>query len=305
MHFKLKYAIEGMRLDLEDEVLNFSYGGEHRVLGKLLHAVDENDPARKALICEGLSERRVEDSVESAFQRFSAGVPLDMTQRSFFKKALSELLDYMQKTVMALRWRCSIIDGPTSTFRNGKEAYSFDGIVWRETPRSLASLKMVFGNPYPKGISEKQCEEVVALVKEGASESLGGQLVREAWNLLGGFPEAALVIGVAGAEIGFRRLVGKVGGRTPITKLLNTYWPHPHPIPTIQGVRIKASTVLRDSLLIGIRARNQVVHGGAAAPGPDELRDILWNISQLLWIWDFYSGHVWALEHLNANSVSK
>jgi hypothetical protein len=303
MHFKLTYVMDGIRL--EDEALNFSYGGEHRVLVRVLHAVDENDSARKTLICEGLSERKVDDCVEDAFQRLSAGIPLDMAQRSFFAKVMSELHDHMQKTVMTLRWRCSIIDGPTTTFRNGKEAYSFDGTVWQEEPKRLASLGMLFGNPYPTRISEKQCEEIVALVEQGASEPLEGQLVREAWNLRGGFPKAALVIGVAGAEIGFRRLVGKSGGRTRISELLTTYRRHPHPIPTIKGIQIKPSTVLLDSLVVGIRARNDVVHNGAAAPNPDDLREILRNIGQLLWIWDFYSGHVWALEHLSENSVSK
>jgi hypothetical protein len=304
MHFKLTYVMDGMRL--EDEVLNFSYGGEHRVLVRVLHAVDENDPARKTLICEGLSERKVEASVEDAFQRLSAGVPLDTAQRSFFNKVLSELVDYMQKTVMTLRWRCSIVDGPNTTFRNGKEAYSFDGKVWQEEPRRAVSAKMLIGNPYPIGISEKQCEEVIALVEQGATEPLEGQLVREAWNLRGQYPKAALVIGVAGAEIGFRRLVGKkIRGITSIAELLKKYWPYPGPIPPIKGIQIKPSKVLRDSLLNGIRARNAVVHNGASAPDPDDLREILRNISQLLWIWDFYSGHVWALEHISQNSVSK
>jgi hypothetical protein len=305
MHFKLRYVLDGTGFNIEHEVLTFSYGGEHRVLVRVLNAVDENNLAGKTLVCEGLTERKVEHSVESAFQRFIAGVPLDATQRSFFNKVLSELADYMQKTVMVLRWRRSIMVGPISPFRNGKEAYSFDGTVWQETPRPLASLVMVFGESYLKDkISETLCKEIVALVEQGASESLERQLFREASNLRGGFPKAALVIGVASAEIGFRRQVGKIGGGT-ITKLLKRYWPHPHPIPTIHGLQIKASKVLLDSLLVGIHARNEVVHNGADAPGPDELREILRNIGQLLWIWDFYSGHVWALEHLSGESVSK
>jgi hypothetical protein len=56
MHFKLTYVLDGMRL--EDEALNFSYGGEHRVLVKILHPVDENDPAQKTLICEGLRNEK-------------------------------------------------------------------------------------------------------------------------------------------------------------------------------------------------------------------------------------------------------
>jgi hypothetical protein len=74
-----------------------------------------------------------------------------------------------------------------------------------------------------KPISHRYFREAVrgnrcSLVEHGASEPLEGQLVREAWNLRGGFPKAALVIGVAGAEIGFRRLVGEIGGRKSINK---------------------------------------------------------------------------------------
>jgi hypothetical protein len=313
MHFKLKYVMDGIRVDLgQDEVLDFSHGGTHHVRVRVRNAVDENDPSQKTLVCEGFSERKVDDSVEGAFQRFSSGVPLDKTQRAFFNGLLSELYDYMQRTVVTLRWRRSIMDGPTIAFRNGKEGYSFDGTDWQEASRSAASFAIVFGESRPKDkISETLCKEIVALVKQGASESLERQLFREAWNLrVGGYPKAALVIGVASAEIGFRRQVGKIGldkrGRgKPITELVKRYWPRPHPIPTIKGIQIKPSTVLRDSLEKGILARNDVVHNGAAAPKRDELQDILRNIGQLLWIWDFYSGHEWALEYIVANSISK
>src|ERR1700676_5565801 len=130
MHFKLTYVVDGLRID-PDEVLNFSYGGAHPVLVRIRLAVDENDSARKTLVCEGLGEWEVEDSVVDAFQRFSTGVPLDMTQRSFFNRVLAELYGYMQRTVVTLRWRRNITGGPTRPFRTGKEAYSFDGVVWR------------------------------------------------------------------------------------------------------------------------------------------------------------------------------
>jgi hypothetical protein len=297
--------MDGIKLELgKDETVRFAFGGKDAVVVRILRLVDESNPQKATLICEGTCEQKVEKSVEAAFQRCSAGLPLDMTQRSFFKNVLSKLLDYMQKTVMTLRWRCAFVDGPTTKFRNGKEAYSFDGAEWQEEPKRVASIKMLFGNPRPTGISAMQCEEIVALVQKGASESLEGQLVREAWNLRDQYPKAALVIGAAGAEIGFRRLVGKIGGRKFITSLLKTYWPHPGRIPATQGKQLKPSKVLLDSLLVGIHARNDVVHNGADAPDQDQLREILTNIGQLLWIWDFYAGHAWALEHLSANSVS-
>jgi hypothetical protein len=67
-------------------------------------------------------------------------------------------------------------------------------------------------------------------------------------------------------------------------------------LPATQGKQLKPSKVLLDSLLVGIHARNDVVHNGADAPDQDQLREILTNIGRLLWIWDFYAGHAWALE---------
>jgi hypothetical protein len=113
------------------------------------------------------------------------------------------------------------MDGPTRPFRNGTEAYSFDGTTWREEPRWARSFRFVFGYPVPKEkISEQLCEEIVDLAKKGAGEPLVRQLFRDAWNLREVYPKAALVIGVAAAEIGFRQLVGTVGGGKGIFRLL-------------------------------------------------------------------------------------
>jgi hypothetical protein len=112
------------------------------------------------------------------------------------------------------------------------------------------------------------------------------------------------VIGVAGAEIGFRRLVGPIKGTQGILKLLAKYWPGHSFGHKINGREIIPAPSILAVLKIGIHKRDAVVHEGASPPDQDQLRDILWNISQLLWIWDFYAGHAWALEHLSANSVS-
>jgi len=106
MHFRLRYVMDGIKLELgKDETVKFAFGGTDAVVVRILRLVDESNPQKATLICEGTCEQKVENSVESAFQRCSAGLPLDMTQRSFFKNVLSKLLDYMQKTVITLRWR--------------------------------------------------------------------------------------------------------------------------------------------------------------------------------------------------------
>lgn len=151
------------------------------MLVRVLHAVDENGSATKTLICEGLSERKVEAAVEDAFQRFSAGVPLDVTQRSFFQKALSELFDYMKKAVMALRWRCSIIDGPNTTFRNGKRLIRSMARCARKSQaeRSLPSCCSETHIPlvFPRSSARKSLllwsRALVSLLKVNLLEKLG------------------------------------------------------------------------------------------------------------------------------------
>jgi len=49
------------------------------------------------------------------------------------------------------------------------------------------------------------------MIKPGAEEPLGRQLFREAWSEREMHPRSALVvIGVAAAEVGFKRLVGSL-----------------------------------------------------------------------------------------------
>src|SRR5712691_11105491 len=109
MHFRLRYELAGMSLGLnEGKVLNFPYGGDHRVVVRVFEQVVDGG---KTLLCEGLSEREVEISVHDAFARLSSGLPLDKAQGAFFRETLSELYDYMGQTIKILRWRCSIMDG--------------------------------------------------------------------------------------------------------------------------------------------------------------------------------------------------
>jgi hypothetical protein len=305
MHFRLRYVMEGIRLELgKDETLKFPFGGKHAVVVTILRLVDEANPAGTKLVCDGVCEPNVEPSVQESFRQFSVGGPLEATSRVLFDKILSDLYPYMQKVVSVLRWRYSLMDGPLKPFSHGTEGYSFDGVDWRENPRRLASMAILFGHPYPKAaVSEKVIQEVITLVKKDVDEPLERQLFREAWNLRGQYPKAGLVIGVAAAEIGFRHLIGPVGGRKPISTLLAKHWPGPPSKYRIKGKEIRPSASILKILKEGIRKRNAVVHEGSPAPNQDELRDVLYNIGQLLWIWDLYAGQMWALEHLSANDV--
>src|ERR1700682_3878598 len=96
MHFRLRYVLD-MSLGLDEgEGLNFPYGGDHRVVVRVFEQVVDG---RKTLLCDGLSEREVEKSVQDAFERATAGNPLGSTHRAFFQGVVSELYDHMEPTV--------------------------------------------------------------------------------------------------------------------------------------------------------------------------------------------------------------
>jgi len=305
MHFRLRYVMEGIRLQLgKDETLKFPFGGEHRVVVTVLRVVDASNPQKTTLICEGACEQNVGQPILEGFQRFSTGGPLEPIYRALFTRVLSDLCDYMQKVISVLRWRYSLMDGPMKVFSRGTEGYSVNGADWRDEPRRAVSATLSFGHPQPKAtVSEQVVQEIIGLVKQDVDEPLQRQLFREAWSLREQYPKAALVIGVAAAEIGFRRLVGPIKGTQGILKLLAKYWPGPSSGHKINGREINPAPSILAMLKTGIHKRDAVVHQGASAPEQDELRDILWNISQLLWIWDLYAGHMWAIEHLSSNDV--
>jgi hypothetical protein len=305
MHFRLRYAMDGIRVELgEGGILKFRLNQENCSAVHIVRLVDETNPSGTKLVCDGICERKVEPPVEESFRQFSADVPLVASCQALFGQILANLYPHMQKVVSVLRWRYCLMEGPLRPFHNGTESYSFDGVEWREIPRRAMSATLSFGHPQPKAaVSEQVIQEVIELVKKDVDEPLERQLFREAWNLREQYPKAAFVIGVAAAEIGFRSLIGPIGGRKAISRLLAQHWPGPRFKYTIQGREIKPSASILKVLKEGIQKRNAVIHEGAVAPGKDELREILSNIGQLLWIWDLYSGHKWALEHLGASDV--
>jgi hypothetical protein len=305
MHFRMRYILDGIKLELgKDETLKFPFGGNHAVVVTILRLAEESNPQKTTLICESVCEQNVEQPIQEAFQQFSTGGPLEPTYRALFTRVLSDLYDSMQKVISVFRWRSSLMDGPMKVFSRGTEGYSFNGVDWRDEPRRAVSATISFGHPQPKAaVSEQVVQEIIGLVKQDVDEPLERQLFREAWNLRSENPKAALVIGLAAAEIGFRRLIGPVGGRKAISRLLAEHWPGPPSKYKINGKEIKPSASIIRILQEGIRQRNAVVHEGSPAPNQDELGDVLHNIGQLLWIWDLYAGHAWALEHLSANDV--
>jgi len=106
MHFRLRYIMEGIRLELgKDETLKFPFGGKHAVVVTILRLVDEANPAGTKLVCEGVCERNVEPSVQEGFRQFTVGGSLDATSRVLFEIRPAQPMPKARKLVSKTAFR--------------------------------------------------------------------------------------------------------------------------------------------------------------------------------------------------------
>jgi hypothetical protein len=158
--------------------------------------------------------------------------------------------------------------------------------------------------------SSVKTDEVVRKVEARAEVPLSRQLFYEAWSQVGTNPRSALVIGVAAAEVGVKRLISTL---IPAAEwlILEIQAPSMDQIlrkflPTLQ-VKAKFANgrpiTLPPKLINEVRAafqhRNGLVHRGSPPPSREELAKMLRAISDLLWICDVYVGEVWAMKHVS------
>jgi hypothetical protein len=152
----------------------------------------------------------------------------------------------------------------------------------------------------------------VALVSDGTEEPLGHQLFREAWNQKGVHPRSALVIGVAAAEVGLKKLIGTLVPQalwlvdeiqTPsFSKMVRDYLPSLPLKAKFRGKTIAPPKKLIDTLERAIRARNKVVHAGKAPPHGEELEEILRAVDEFLCICDVYAGRNWVAGFISSDT---
>jgi hypothetical protein len=158
--------------------------------------------------------------------------------------------------------------------------------------------------------SSVQTDEIVRKVEAGAEEPLGRQLFHEAWSQIGINPRSALVIGVAAAEVGLKRLIGTLVPSAewlvqeiqtpPVRKILRDFLPTlPVRAKWPDGRQIALPSKLINEVVNAFELRNKIVHVGAPPPSREELAKTLRAINDLLWICDVYLGELWAMKHVS------
>lgn len=324
--FRCSYEVTELGRHLrESDKLKFSFdipGPRVVYLGKTYR--DGRKPADWAsAVCEGeADEEMIDETMASEFNQISSAstedkfvTPNQLSPHAlaFFDGILGKLSKQMNSTVSIFRWRYGLPEGPLNPGRNRHEYFSTDGESWREIPLAR-SLSMSFGiSTEPLPSPDVIRKEVAELAASGTEEPLGRQLFREAWNQKQERPRSALVIGVAAAEVGFKKLVGGLVPeaqwlmdevQTPsLGKMLNNFLPTLPVKRRFKGKSIRPPKELLKQLDKAVNFRNKLVHAGQPPPDNDELEAMLRAVSDFLWICDVYAGHGWAHRYISVETM--
>jgi hypothetical protein len=233
----------------------------------------------------------------------------------FCKDVVDELYSSMVSIVTIFIWRCGLTDGPPNPGHNSRGYWSNDGKSWRQVPM-MRSLGISLGIPYRTitglDVIRNDVDELIKTA--GPEEPLGRQLFREAWNQRTSRPMSSLVIGVAAAEVGFKKLLGSLVPPAqwlvdelqtpPLGKMLRKFLPTLPVKLMLTGKSICPPNTLLNQLDDAVTHRNKLVHAGQLPPGAKELEKMLRAVNDLLWICDLYAGHGWALNYISDETLT-
>lgn len=329
MHFKFSCEVAGLRDHLKGVA-----GAEFRFSSPMAAVVQVSkqhsdgqaltEPAN--VVCGGTTTGEIEDEVCAAEIRSAMSRTLDGKwanfggmdpNRSFLRDgAMDQFFEplrvLMESTVNILRWRSGLAEGPNNPFRNRREFLSNDGNTWLEVGTLRSFYFVQIPSPRQLATTEQFDNDVMELVSNGTEEPLGHQLFREAWNQRSLHPRSALVIGVAAAEVGLKKLVGALVPKaqwlmdevqTPaFIKMIRNYLPLLPIKGKLKGKKLTPPSKLIRSLQVALESRNKVAHAGGAAPCRDELEGMLRAVDDFLWICDLYAGHLWAARYISSET---
>ncbi len=297
-----------------------------------LDAEKEPDATVRSMF-EQLSRGQLPDGYDFPFplppeQLDEKGKPTNlMPQVVFMPKPFQDFVDEVilpinvaaRRIFDMLRWRFNRHAAGFQQLSNGYK-YSFDNQTWHDMPsmtdptaaRLIDSFTQVaFGEPEGSALSTE--------LQSGSAEPLAHVLFREAWDLRDRSARSSLLIGFTAAEAGVKHHIVHM---MPITK--NLVMPMPSPpikdlldyidyvpnnAPRIgEGKRIPRS--IRKTLIAMSTLRNKITHTGDHDPDGepltrDFLDETLGAVRDLLWLLDYYAGHLWAKKYLSRDRLKE
>ncbi len=244
-------------------------------------------------------EGRVDESIVIEIE----WLPLPLQK---YIQEMDQLLSgYARRTVTVLRWRLGLEGGHDPLRATGSFHWSFDGEVWGELDREWQV--MVGGLKWSKLTKDLQTE-VEQLVLEGGREPIGHELYREAVGQVNERPRSALVLAIAALEAGFKQCVSELipdarwlvdeAPTPPLEKMLLSYLPLLPARNNFHGRVLPINRKMRAEVGHWVAQRNKIAHTGRGVVDRTKLAEFMPIVQDILWLLDYYTGAVWALEHI-------
>jgi hypothetical protein len=330
VRFVLTYVLADAFTGLRERPM-FTLPGEATVV-LALEQVDEDprDPSKSVVILTATVDLEPPPKTQRALRQLAAGELPDGTKASAarigdsdddpspprfdelpgslreFSRELSDVLaSALVRTYEVIRWRYDIHGMPRPYSSRGIQ-WSDDLAAWHHFPGETSIHVSMHRTGTP--LDAERADKVDALLKAGTEEPLAHYMLREARVSFGRQNVSALVMAMAAAEIGLKQLISQlVPGATwlaenaptpPIVRMLIEYVPL---LPRVQTdpPLVPPPISILDALRKGVTMRNSAAHVGARALDHDDVEEVMEAVQDLLWLFDYYAGHRWALEHLS------
>ena len=217
MFFRFSCEVTGLARYAEKSDVEFSFDSPRAISVRLSKAYPDGVKPREPgdAVCTSIAtveppDAKIADELKAGWVLpvVDGKVKVGDPTTEFMDGVLGDLRAAITSTAILFRWRQGVAEGPPDPCHTLKASYSNDGEVWREVPL-LRSVKIRFGLS-TSAPEDDVSEQVVEWANAGIEEPLGRQLFREAWSQRNSRPRSALVIGVAAAEVGFKKLVGSL-----------------------------------------------------------------------------------------------
>jgi hypothetical protein len=226
---------------------------------------------------------------------------LPASAQEFVLAALKTLVETIQHVLATACWRAGQACSP-QLYRHGRMRWSLDGSSWR-----LAPADAVMWDERPAFLHDWLRDDIDTLLRQGLREPLGQELFREAWAQKYSNPRSSLAIGVSALEAGIKELIAdlipdaawlaKNAPTPPVYKLLKNYLPE---LPAREKVndQVLIPRKLLKTIDDWVEVRNRMVHGNPENVEPDDLKELLLVVRDVLWLCDYYRGSKWAVDYL-------
>jgi hypothetical protein len=149
------------------------------------------------------------------------------------------------------------------------------------------------------------------MLQKDSLEPIGHELFREAWAVRITAPRSAILIGIAGLEVGLKHCIARLIPDStwlvehvptpPLESMLKNYLPKLPVKNTIGGMTVPPSPRTLKAIKEGIEQRNRTAHRSEPPPDKMLVERVLLAVADVLWMLDFYCGESWALDHISAD----